>query len=191
MKPLAGFLVLFLLHSALAAQQPDGPSTHCGLVESSTERRTAFSSLNNFSNTPYAEQAPPAGQKQKGKPAPKTQPSSRLKRTRIDASMVGYIEDSAVQTQVRVRFDAGFNAPRPDRAEYFMQEPAAQLIARLPFSARSISNSYIFMGSILQLHAFPPLSRFLFAGFSHFLFPARPGPPTYSVAAGSAMCRRG
>lgn len=35
--------------------------------------------------------------------------------------MVGYLDPSAVASQVRVRFDAGFDAPRPDRAEYFYQ----------------------------------------------------------------------
>ena len=46
-------------------------------------------------------------------------PKKELKRADIDASMVGYIDDSSVHSQVRVRFDAGFNDPRPDRAEYF------------------------------------------------------------------------
>jgi hypothetical protein len=42
-----------------------------------------------------------------------------MKSQPLDPSMVGYIDDSAVGNQVRIRFDAGFNAPRPDRAEYF------------------------------------------------------------------------
>ncbi len=51
---------------------------------------------------------------------PKTKPPQKeLKRADIDASMVGYIDDSSVHSQVRLRFDAGFNDPRPDRAEYF------------------------------------------------------------------------
>ncbi len=42
-----------------------------------------------------------------------------MKRERIDPSMVGYLDDPTVISEVRVRFDAGFNDPRPDRAEYF------------------------------------------------------------------------
>jgi hypothetical protein len=66
-----------------------------------------------------ADKTPPKDQKQKTAPAHKKEPARQLKRARIDASMVGYIEDSAVQTQIRVRLDAGFDATRPDRAEYF------------------------------------------------------------------------
>jgi hypothetical protein len=58
-----------------------------------------------------------------------------MKRTRIDGSMVGYIDDSTVTSEVRVRFDAGFNDPRPDRAEYFYagsttQSPSTDAIQR-------------------------------------------------------------
>jgi hypothetical protein len=80
---------------------------------------TASPTLTGYAGANYLDQTPPASQKQKAKPARKSPPAKPLKRTRIDASMVGYIEDAAVQSQVRVRFDAGFNAPRPDRAEYF------------------------------------------------------------------------
>ncbi|MEO8521707.1 MAG: hypothetical protein ABI603_10105, partial [Acidobacteriota bacterium] len=34
-------------------------------------------------------------------------------------SMVGYIEDASIRTQVRVRFDAGFGVNSADRAEFF------------------------------------------------------------------------
>ncbi|MEP6917082.1 MAG: hypothetical protein ABJC89_15630 [Acidobacteriota bacterium] len=34
-------------------------------------------------------------------------------------SMVGYVEDASIRTQVRVRFDAGFGVNSPDRAEFF------------------------------------------------------------------------
>ena len=119
MKTLAGLLVIVLLHSAIAAQQPDALSAHRAMAESFAELRPAYSSLNNVSNLTTPEPALSSGQKQKPNPAPQKPPANQLKRTKIDASMVGYIEDSAVQSQVRVRFDAGFNAPRPDRAEYF------------------------------------------------------------------------
>jgi hypothetical protein len=40
-------------------------------------------------------------------------------RPNIPLSMVGYIDDSTVATQVRVRFDASFQDSVPDRAEFF------------------------------------------------------------------------
>ena len=42
-----------------------------------------------------------------------------LERRRRRPSMVGYINDAGVQTQVRLRFDAGTGIDAPDRAEFF------------------------------------------------------------------------
>lgn len=119
MKLFAAFLVSLFLHSALAAQQPDAPSDHRAFAGSPPVLGAAFWSAIGPARTMYLDRTPPAGQKHKAKPARAAEPSRQLKRTRIDASMVGYIDDSAVQTLVRVRFDSGFNTPRPDRAEYF------------------------------------------------------------------------
>jgi len=55
---------------------------------------------------------------QKPKPS-KPKPSSDLDRPPIDGSMVGYIDNAVVGSQIRVRFDAGFDDNRPDRAEFF------------------------------------------------------------------------
>ena len=43
----------------------------------------------------------------------------KIKRTSIDPSMVGYIEDAVVHSEVRIRFDAALHDDTPDRAEYF------------------------------------------------------------------------
>jgi len=48
--------------------------------------------------------------------APVSRPGPRPRRR---PSMVGYIEDSSVLSQLRLRFDAGFGNTVPDRAEYF------------------------------------------------------------------------
>jgi hypothetical protein len=106
MKALAGLLFLIWLNTVLAAQQPDTPAVN----RSPSDAQQA---------PPQSTQSPLSAAKQKAKPAKKEAAPEQLKRTRIDASMVGYIDPSAVQSEVRVRFDAGFNAPRPDRAEYF------------------------------------------------------------------------
>src|SRR5688500_12922263 len=55
-------------------------------------------------------------------PAPGTaaQPAAPVRaERRRRGSMVGYIEDATVRTQVRMRFDAGFGNDVPDRAEFF------------------------------------------------------------------------
>lgn len=104
MKALAGFLFFFSLNTVLAAQQPDAPAVN-------------RSPSDPHQTNPQSQTPPPAPKK--AKPARKKANPQQLKRTRIDASMVGYIDPSVVQTEIRVRFDAGFNAPRPDRAEYF------------------------------------------------------------------------
>src|SRR5712691_10474992 len=39
--------------------------------------------------------------------------------TRRRGSMVGYVDDATLETQIRVRFDVGLHDRRPDRAEFF------------------------------------------------------------------------
>lgn len=46
-------------------------------------------------------------------------PSDDTKRPKTAGSMVGYIDDGIVGSQVRIRFDAGFNDDTPDLAEFF------------------------------------------------------------------------
>ena len=46
-------------------------------------------------------------------------PAPRRAERRRRGSMVGYLEDATVTTQVRMRFDAGFGNDVPDRAEFF------------------------------------------------------------------------
>ena len=55
---------------------------------------------------------------QKPKPS-KPKPDSDLDRQPIEGSMVGYIDNAIVGSEIRLRFDAGFDNDRPDRAEFF------------------------------------------------------------------------
>jgi len=94
-----------------------------------------------ISGAPDGQQAPKKVKAGNGPPKPmKPQP--------IDPSMVGYIDDSAVGNEVRIRFDAGFNAPRPDRAEYFYAgstspAPGASAVQRtLNFQQLYLSGEY-------------------------------------------------
>ena len=47
-------------------------------------------------------------------PAARSDPGTRRR-----PSMVGYVNDSTIQSQVRIRFDAGYGITSPDRAEFF------------------------------------------------------------------------
>jgi hypothetical protein len=54
-----------------------------------------------------------------GKPKTANQQSDETKRPKTPTSMVGYIDDPIVGSQIRIRFDAGFNDDTPDLAEFF------------------------------------------------------------------------
>jgi len=50
---------------------------------------------------------------------PTKPPIEKVKRTPIEPSMVGYIDNAIIHPEVRVRFDAALNDSTPDRAEFF------------------------------------------------------------------------
>ena len=52
-------------------------------------------------------------------PKPAKPSVEKIRRTRIDPSMVGYIDNAVVHSEVRVRFDAAMDDTTPDRAEFF------------------------------------------------------------------------
>jgi hypothetical protein len=52
-------------------------------------------------------------------PAPAQAPQRPRQVERRRGSMVGYVDDAGIGSQVRIRFDAGFDGWRPDRAEFF------------------------------------------------------------------------
>jgi len=60
--------------------------------------------------------APKPAEKEKAKR--KSAPPPESEWPTVDASMVGYIENAVVGSEVRVRFDAAFNDEFPDRAEF-------------------------------------------------------------------------
>jgi hypothetical protein len=60
-------------------------------------------------------QQPKAAQK----PTKPAKPPEDIKRPNLEGSMVGYIDDAIIGSQVRMRFDAAFDNNSPDRAEFF------------------------------------------------------------------------
>ena len=64
----------------------------------------------------------PQGQsqsQQKPKPSKPSPGSTESGKAPIEGSMVGYIDNAIVGSQIRLRFDIGFDNNRPDRAEFF------------------------------------------------------------------------
>jgi hypothetical protein len=52
-------------------------------------------------------------------PAPVPTRSGDPSRPKTEGSMIGYIEDAIIGSQIRIRSEAGFDAQFPDRAEFF------------------------------------------------------------------------
>src|SRR5271165_4023466 len=63
---------------------------------------------------------PDANAPQQPKASPSPPPPAPVEtRPKIPGSMVGYIDDPIVGSQIRIRFEAGFKDNAPDRAEFF------------------------------------------------------------------------
>jgi hypothetical protein len=63
----------------------------------------------------FGQQAKPAPQK----PKPDKNKPPEIKRPPIEGSMVGYIDNAIIGSQMRIRVDAAFDDNFPDRAEFF------------------------------------------------------------------------
>jgi len=106
-----GLLALLLLPRALHAQQPESSLDFTSLRSLAVSRLTLpIPAL--FSIAGLPQQAHTAK-------STKKRAARSMRQPKLDPSMVGYIDDASVESEVRIRFDAGFNDPRPDRAEYF------------------------------------------------------------------------
>ena len=81
-----------------------------------TDRPFSLESLANFAPTENFVTEGAIGSDGQTKPKPDFQ---KVKRPPIDPSMVGYIENAVIHTEVRVRFDAAGHNNTPDWAEFF------------------------------------------------------------------------
>ncbi len=118
-------VLLTVCAAAVAAQQygPDLSKPQQDLARTvptedspSAGERDAVGGNNGPARTPSQEPKP--AEDQKKKPPPVNKPPIEIKRPPIDASMVGYIDNAIVGSEVRIRFDAAFNDAFPDRAEF-------------------------------------------------------------------------
>lgn len=126
----AVLVVMLLLPRAVAAQEKVSSPTNDETDVASSIRANTFSRDNDhfssepvtdasfvFNQDPNAPQQPSA--KRREAPKPPVEP-----RPKIPGSMVGYIDDAIVASQVRMRFDAAFHNNAPDRAEFFYAQYA-------------------------------------------------------------------
>lgn len=91
------------------AQQFDSTGVPGRTVQVSSAGEAA--SLTGTSPRAAAAEAPPPAQ---GQAARRPAPTRRRR-----GSMVGYIDDSTIESKVRIRLDSGFQITAPDRAEFF------------------------------------------------------------------------
>jgi hypothetical protein len=118
-------LPFVFLPIALMAQQTDfnrmkeqpGPAAALLGDNSSTGGSAELSG----SSVSKSETDPPPSQKSKSTKAGKTK---KPPRPTVEGSMVGYVDDAIVGSQIRIRFDAGFHNNAPDRAEFFYAQYA-------------------------------------------------------------------
>ncbi len=121
----AVLILVVLFPLVLAAQEKDpGPTRSQAEVASSIQMNTWSRSNDGSSIEPEIGTEIKADQESKTPQQPSTEPHQPAKppaepKPKIPGSMVGYIDDAIVRSQVRMRFDAAFHDNAPDRAEFF------------------------------------------------------------------------
>jgi hypothetical protein len=125
-KPIVALIVL--LPIALAAQQTDlSPMMKQPRPAASQPQDPSSDAIGTSSTAPSDSQAvnPPSQQTSTQSSPPTSTPPTKEKGTNkpirpaSEGSMVGYVDDAIVASQIRFRFDAGFHDNAPDRAEFF------------------------------------------------------------------------
>jgi hypothetical protein len=119
-------LVLVILFPiALAAQEKDSGSMKnqsetvaAEQAKASPLSDAASAQTDSSADLPSSDPDPNAPQQPNAKPSQPTPPRAEAKR-KIPGSMVGYIDNPIVESEVRIRFDGAFNDQFPDRAEFF------------------------------------------------------------------------
>jgi len=163
------FLAIAVLPSALIAQQTGlsrmkeqpGPgasplgdaSSTGGLAEASMTSSASGISPSVAESQPDPQPPQTSKSTQSQKTAPAKEPSGPP----LEGSMVGYVDDAIVGSQVRIRFDAGFKDNAPDRAEFFYPQCGCSLGG--PGPRPGASNNINFQQLYFQ-GEFAPVRRF-------------------------------
>jgi len=123
MKPLVLILVM-LFPIAIAAQEANpSPAKNQSASAASVTARVVLAG-DEVASEPKDSSAGVAGPDANAPQQPKAKPSQSPPapvetRPKIPGSMVGYIDDPIVGSQIRIRMEAGFKDNAPDRAEFF------------------------------------------------------------------------
>jgi hypothetical protein len=110
------FLVI-LFSLVLNAQEEDhsADKNYSGMASTTPAKA---STADDEAGSPNTDSSTALPQQANAKPNRTTLARGETKR-KIPGSMVGYIDNAVVESQVRIRFDAGFHNNAPDRAEFF------------------------------------------------------------------------
>jgi len=122
-------VLLMLLPVAAIAQEQDpnlqkeqpgtARSVQKGTSRTRDDERVSFEASLNTAIRFALGQGSNAPPPQKRKQTQPSKPSVEIKRPRTKGTMVGYIDNGIVGSQVRIRFEAAFRNEFPDRAEFF------------------------------------------------------------------------
>jgi len=118
-------LVAMLSPVAMLSQETNSVDATPQARFSLREQASATARLESVLQPGLSIMRPDGGGQQASAPAPKRQPErSEGRRPLIEGSMVGYVDNAVVGSQIRVRFDAGFHDRSPDRSEFFYAQCA-------------------------------------------------------------------
>lgn len=158
-------VLMLLLPLAVAAQVKDPSALGNQLGAAGSMQANASSTSDGFYTEPGtsanlgSNPNSSAPQQPNAKPSPSTQPRGEPK-PKIPGSMVGYIDDAIVATQIRIRFDAGFEDNAPDRAEFFYPQCGCNLNgAPGPRNGQGLVTALNFQQLYMRAE-YAPISRF-------------------------------
>lgn len=132
----------------------------------------------------YVAGASQNSQSTKPKPAHSNKKLAPMKREKLDPSNVGYIDDPTVQSEVRLRFDAGFNDPRPDLAEYFYAGHAKPVSPTSSFQRTLNFQQLYFNAEYTPGHSFSGFLQIPYRWIQPFFLPSATRTPDLSSASG-------
>jgi len=140
-------------HPGSGASPLGDPSSTGGLAEASMTSSASGTSPSVAESQPDPQPPQTSQSTQSQNTAPVKEPSGPP----LEGSMVGYVDDAIVGSQVRIRFDAGFKDNAPDRAEFFY--PQCGCNPGGPGPRPGASNNINFQQLYLQAE-YAPVRRF-------------------------------
>ena len=156
--------ILFSVALAAAAQEGDrSPAKVQSATAASAEATVSTAgnevALDQADSTADLAFGPNANAPQQPQAKPSQPPSPPVDSgTKIPGSMVGYIDDPIVRSQIRIRFEAGFKDTAPDRAEFFYPQCGC-FGGGAPGPQPGASNNINFQ-QLYFLAEYAPVSRF-------------------------------